>query len=103
MVYALSMAKRKKKEDDFAVNAFRIYQEAKDQVVPKPEPKPKKTFDPVALGHLGGLKGGKARAERLTPKQRSDIAKRAAEARWGRGGDKVNSLCYARKRCDEGE
>ncbi|HVV78556.1 MAG TPA: RNA-binding protein [Pseudolabrys sp.] len=36
----------------------------------------------VALGRLGGLKGGKARAEKLTKAQRSAIAKRAAEARW---------------------
>ena len=36
----------------------------------------------VALGRLGGLKGGKARAEALTPEERADIAKRAALARW---------------------
>lgn len=35
----------------------------------------------VALGRLGGKKGGKARAEKLTPEQRSEIAKRAAQAR----------------------
>ena len=38
----------------------------------------------VALGRLGGLKGGKARAAKLTAKQRADIAKRAAKARWDR-------------------
>ncbi len=37
----------------------------------------------VALGRMGGLKGGKARAKKLTKKQRSDIAKKAAKARWG--------------------
>lgn len=36
----------------------------------------------VALGRKGGLKGGKARAERLTAEQRSEIAKKAAKARW---------------------
>ena len=36
----------------------------------------------VALGRKGGLKGGKARAEKLTPEQRSEIAKKAAKARW---------------------
>jgi len=36
----------------------------------------------VALGRLGGLKGGKARAAKLTKKQRSEIAKKAARARW---------------------
>jgi hypothetical protein len=36
----------------------------------------------VALGRLGGLKGGKARAAKLTSKKRSEIAKKAAAARW---------------------
>ena len=36
----------------------------------------------VALGRLGGKKGGKARAEKLTSEQRSEIAKKAAKARW---------------------
>ncbi len=36
----------------------------------------------VALGKLGGLKGGKARAKSLTSKRRSEIAKKAAAARW---------------------
>jgi len=36
----------------------------------------------VALGRKGGLKGGKARADSLTPKQRSEIAKKAAASRW---------------------
>ena len=35
-----------------------------------------------ALGRLGGLKGGKARAASLTPEQRKATAKKAAEARW---------------------
>ena len=38
----------------------------------------------VALGRLGGLKGGKARAKKLTAKQRSEIAKKAAMARWSK-------------------
>jgi hypothetical protein len=36
----------------------------------------------VALGRKGGLKGGKARAAGMTAKERSDSAKRAAQARW---------------------
>lgn len=36
----------------------------------------------VSLGRKGGLKGGKARAESLTAKQRSAIAKKAATSRW---------------------
>ena len=38
----------------------------------------------VALGRLGGLKGGKVRAERLAPARRVEIAKKAALARWGK-------------------
>lgn len=36
----------------------------------------------VALGRMGGLKGGKARARKLSAKTRSDIARKAAESRW---------------------
>lgn len=36
----------------------------------------------VALGRLGGLKGGKARANKLTPEQRKESARKAAKARW---------------------
>ena len=36
----------------------------------------------AVMGRLGGLKGGKARAEKLSPKKRSEIAKKAAKARW---------------------
>jgi hypothetical protein len=36
----------------------------------------------VELGRLGGLKGGKSRAKKLTAEQRSEIAKRAVKKRW---------------------
>lgn len=36
----------------------------------------------VALGRKGGLKGGKARAAKMTPEQRSESARRAARTRW---------------------
>lgn len=49
-----------------------------------PAVKPEKNPAAVALGRLGGLKGGKARAEKLTAKKRSEIAKKAAEARWAK-------------------
>jgi hypothetical protein len=42
----------------------------------------KKNPAAVALGKLGGLKGGKARAKKLSAKERSRIAKLAVEARW---------------------
>lgn len=38
----------------------------------------------VALGRKGGLKGGKARAASLSPEKRSEIAKKAAQARWNK-------------------
>jgi hypothetical protein len=36
------------------------------------------------LGRRGGLKGGRARAEKLTPEERKEIARKAAKARWDR-------------------
>lgn len=44
--------------------------------------KPQKNPAAVALGRLGGQKGGNARAAKLTAKERSEIAKKAAAARW---------------------
>ena len=47
-----------------------------------PDPDAGKNPAAVALGRLGGAKGGAARAAKLTPEQRSEIAKRASDARW---------------------
>jgi hypothetical protein len=41
-----------------------------------------KNIHAVALGRLGGLKGGKARAKSLNAKRRKEIAQKAARARW---------------------
>ena len=71
-----------KKEHDFSVAAFRVVQEATGQI--EPNPTKVRTFDAKALGHLGGLKGGRARAEKLTPEMRKNIAVKAAWERWGR-------------------
>jgi len=54
---------------------------------PEEEPSPdtsQKNPAAVALGKLGGKKGGPARAAKLTPEQRKEIARKAAEARWSR-------------------
>lgn len=81
-------SKRKKKEHDFAINAFRVAQEATADAndIPAIGEKPLNTEgknpNAVALGRLGGKKGGLARAKKLTAKQRQDIAKKAAEKRW---------------------
>lgn len=47
-------------------------------------PTKKKNPAAVALGRLGGLKGGKARAAKLSPERRREIAKKAAQARWAK-------------------
>ena len=44
----------------------------------------KKNKAAVALGRLGGQKGGKARAEKLTPEKRREIARKAAQGRWSK-------------------
>jgi hypothetical protein len=73
------MPKKHQGPEDFAETAFRVFQEAIGEA-----PAEESTKDPaaVALGRKGGLKGGKARAEKLTPEQRSEIAKKAAAKRW---------------------
>jgi hypothetical protein len=48
------------------------------------EPKPKKDPLAVELGRRGGLKGGKARAEKLSATKRKQIAKKAIKARWNK-------------------
>lgn len=70
----MNMERRKKKDHDFSVTAFKVVQEATGQL--------RGGFDAKAMGKLGGLKGGKARAESLTPERRVEIAKKAALARW---------------------
>lgn len=62
--------------------AYDIVQQATGQVE-KPKV-PDKNPAAVTLGRLGGLKGGKARAEKLSAKKRSEIARKAAEKRWGK-------------------
>ena len=58
--------------------AYAIVQAATNEE-PEPEEKPTKNPAAVELGRLGGLKGGKARAKKLTAKRRSEIAKKAAK------------------------
>jgi len=75
------MAKRSKKPADLNRLAAAIVEEATGDAPPADDGK-----DPaaVALGRKGGQRGGKARAARMTPEQRSAAAKKAAEARWQR-------------------
>lgn len=46
------------------------------------EPQPEKDPRAVELGRQGGLKGGKARADKLSPERRTEIARKAAAVRW---------------------
>ncbi len=81
------MPKRSSKKqgpEDVNEAAFRVTQEATGETQPQPERK--KNPAAVALGRLGGLKGGKARAAKLTPEERRKIAKKAAAARWRNRG-----------------
>lgn len=58
-----------------------IVDQATGEAHTEPE-KPEKNKAAQELGRLGGLKGGKARARKLTAEERSEIAKKAAKARW---------------------
>ena len=82
------MPKRSRKPTDVNEIARSIIAQAtgEEPATAAPEDRPEEpTKDPaaVALGRKGGLKGGKARAESMTAKQRSASAKKAAKARWG--------------------
>lgn len=70
-----------KKSRDTNILASQIVSKATGEEPPKAEESGKNPYA-VELGRLGGKKGGKARAEKLSPEQRSEIAKKAAQARW---------------------
>lgn len=57
--------------------------DAEGMAQPQGVPPKEKNPAAVALGRLGGLKGGKARAAKLSPAKRKAIAKKAAAKRWG--------------------
>jgi hypothetical protein len=75
-------SKPKPDDEDTNVMAHRILREATGEAEPTTPPEPTKNPAAVALGRLGGLKGGAARAAKLSKKRRADIAKKAARARW---------------------
>lgn len=75
---------KKKKPLDLNQLAASIVLEATAEPSPKEPPSHKKNPAAVALGRLGGLKGGKARATKLSAKKRKEIARKAAQARWGK-------------------
>jgi hypothetical protein len=73
---------RKKRLRDINTLAAAIVAEATDEDREPEDPYEGKNPAAVELGRRGGLKGGRARAEKLTPEQRSEIARKAATARW---------------------
>ena len=75
------MPKRSSTQKDTQQLARSVLDAIVSDAEPKPE-QPEKNPAAVALGRLGGLKGGKARAAALSKNKRSEIAKKAAEARW---------------------
>jgi len=75
------MAKTKR-PTDINQRAKSIVDIATGEVTETPEQIDELKAAASALGRKGGLKGGKARAESLTSKRRSEIAKKAAKARW---------------------
>lgn len=82
----------KKRPRDLNELAASIVEEATHECPERDEPNdvaadavPEKDPAAVELGRRGGKKGGPARAAKLSPEQRSEIARKAAEKRWGRG------------------
>ena len=75
-------SKPRKQKDPFQL-ARSILDAVDPTAEPKPDNPPAKNPAAVALGRLGGLKGGKARAAKLSPAKRKAIAKKAAAKRWG--------------------
>lgn len=88
--YALRMvkhSKKKKRPTDLNLLAASIVEDATNDnpsIIKPSEEKPAKNPAAVALGRLGGLKGGPARAKKLSKSKRSEIARKAAKARWSK-------------------
>ena len=78
------MPKRSSKPRDLNALAKAIVDSATSEA-PEPDPDEGKNPHAVALGRMGGQKGGKARAEKLSAAKRKAIAKKAARARWQKG------------------
>lgn len=82
-----NMPSRSSKDRDFATVARRVVEKAIGEHLdgtPLENPDAGKNPAAVALGRLGGKKGGKARAAKLSPAKRKQIAKKAAAKRWGK-------------------
>ena len=78
------MAKRSSKPRDTNALAAAIVNQSTNPDDKGTDPYEGKNPHAVELGRMGGKKGGKARAEKLTAEERSEIARKAARARWDR-------------------
>jgi hypothetical protein len=76
------MPKRSSSPKDLNQIAASIVAQSTGQPLPVVQLKPEKNPAAVALGRLGGLKGGKARAQKLSTEERATIARNAAMTRW---------------------
>jgi len=72
-----------KKQKDINELAAQIVEQATSEPAESSDEKPQKNAAAVELGRLGGKKGGPARAKKLSPEQRKEIARKAAQKRWG--------------------
>ncbi len=78
---------KRKDENEIAFDALQqiLSRDAKRNGIPQePIPEPEKISYRVKAGHKGGLKGGPARAKKLSAKKRKEIALGAASARWAK-------------------
>ena len=74
-----SRPKRPRDVNQLAAYIVKLSTEGEDESPPEREKNPAA----VALGKLGGAKGGKAKAAKRSPEQRKEIARKAAAKRWG--------------------
>jgi len=81
--YTQAMPKRSRRPRDVNQLAKAIADEATGNATP-PGPESVKNPHAVALGKLGGQRGGAARARKLTKERRQEIARKAARARWSK-------------------
>lgn len=79
--------KGKKRPADVIGNAVHVMRIATGEIEDdRVDPAADQVVDPaVAFARLGGLKGGPARAAKLSASKRADIARKAAQKRWSRG------------------
>lgn len=86
-------SKPPKRPRDFNVRAFQSVEILTGSTPQEPEPGPEDLLRAAAaeLGRRGGLKGGKARAALLSSERRTEIARKAASARWQNRGKESDS------------